>query len=68
MEKHENFRVRVYLKTSVLGEVNNIQFVQITFVNDQIVMNINCNSKRIFHNRIIGLSPSIKYLRSRVDI
>lgn len=56
------------LKHLFRGKLILYQFVQVTFVNDQIVMNINCNSKRIFHNRIIGLSPSIKSLRSRVDI
>lgn len=56
------------LKHLFLGKLIIYQFVQVAFVNDQIVMNINYNSKKIFHSRITGLSPSIKSLRTRVDI
>lgn len=55
------------LKHLFWGKLIIYQFVQVAFVNDQIVMNINYNSK-IFHSRITGLSPSIKSLRTRVDI
>lgn len=68
MKQHENYRFSICLKTSALGQVNNISICEVTFANDQIIMNINYNSKTIFHNRITGLSQSIKSLRSRVDI